>query len=170
MAVIRPGYSQISPEVAALVQSLHPIPSQILRKGAQALKDRAKGVLINTLRVIERTNILMKSATYCRERAWLLAFFTRVTGQEYNPWDHLPLAPSSQQVCENNSPSSISEEAARRGELLKDRDKWQKIVQTILGLPFACDENGVLLPDVYKGLMLMNEVSVYFKTTVSYYL
>lgn len=157
----------MSPEVAALVQSIHPIQTHTLKKGSQAIKERAQGVLVNTLRVIERTIDLLKSATYCEERSWFVALLNREAGGGYHPWDHLSLPPLSEQVQEDNSPSEISKETLRHIQLVSDREKWHKSVQMILELPFAFDDEGGLLPDIYQGLLTMNEVSICFKIASS---
>lgn len=163
LAVLQQGDAPITAEVSALLGSLHPIQFLLLlKKGSEGIRERAKGVLINTLWIVKRTQNLMRSATYCEERAWLLTFLTRQAGQEYSPWDQLPLPPLSEQIRENNLPLEISKEVVRRVQLINDRDQWHKIVKEILKLPFALDTDGILLPGVYQGITAIDEASVCF--------
>jgi hypothetical protein len=42
-----------------------------------------------------------------------------------------------------------------------DLAKWQKIVCSMLKLPFAIEADGVLLPSFYQGLVQIHKVSIF---------
>jgi len=85
----------------------------------------------------------------------------RWSGVPFLPWDGFPLPPPGKGINQNNSWELIQQESARLADQHADFAKWQKIVCSMLKLPFAVDADGVLLPSFYQGLVQIHEVSIF---------
>jgi hypothetical protein len=126
---------------------------------------RTKGVIQNTICVVTRTSQLLKSSTYCEEHKWFITFLGSHSGGAVLPWDQLPLP--SILTPEDNALTSITKEGEQRLSVQKDAAKWQKAVDMIIKLPFAVDENNVLLPSVHLGIIEIGKVGGMSKFCVS---
>jgi len=162
---ILPNDSITSAEIAAITSSIHTIRPAALRHKEKQVVSRTKGVIQNTMRVVTRTSQLLKSSTYCEERKWFITFLGSHSGGAVLPWDQLPLP--SVLTPENNALISITKEGDRRQSVQKDIAKWQKTVDMIIKLPFAVDDNNVLLPSVHRGIIEIGKVSGISKFCVS---
>lgn len=162
---ILPNDSTTSAEIAAITSSIHTIRPAALRHKEKNVVLRTKGVIQNTMRVVTRTSQLLKSSTYCEERKWFITFLGSHSGGEILPWDQLSLP--SILTPEHNALTSITKEEDRRQSVQKDIAKWQKTVDMIIKLPFAVDNDNVLLPSVYRGIIEIGKVSRISKFCVS---
>jgi hypothetical protein len=150
-----------SAEIRAMTQSLHPPEATWLRKSERDISKRTHDVLTNVLKITQRTEQLLKYATYSEEREWFQDFLERWSSPSFSPWDGLSLPCLEEAIQQANSWDSLQKEGARLINQTADVTKWQKIVQAITKLPFAVDPNGALIPKVHQGLLLMNEVRIY---------
>jgi hypothetical protein len=154
---VLPSDRTISPEISALVSSIHSIRPKTLREKERLLVSRTKDVVTNSTRIIVRTERLTKSTTYCDERRWFIGFLGSLAGSPFQPWDQV--ATSMESPPDDNTPATLIKERAEHDRLYKDKLKWQKIVNAIIKLPLAVDEENVLLPEIYNGIQLIRQVS-----------
>jgi hypothetical protein len=153
---ILPSDSDTSLEIAALVGSIHAIRPNTLRMKDKHVELRTRDAIINTMNIVKRTEKLMQSSTYCEERKWFIAFLDGLGANTFTPWDRVPIPAIV--IPENNDPAAMLKEAEERRSFRSYRTKWQKIADTIIKFPLAVDENRMLVPEVYQGIMLIHQV------------
>jgi len=112
-----------------------------------------------------RTSQLLKSSTYCEERRWFITFLGSHSGGEVLPWDQLPLP--SILTPEDNALITITKKEIDVRVFKRNIAKWQKAVDMIIKLPFAVDDNNVLLPSVHRGIIEIGKVCGISKFCVS---